>query len=503
MTSSKTSHPDWTEKYRPSFEEELVGNEAARKKIIKWIGEWENGIPKKRSLLLVGPPGVGKTSIARAIALENEWDIIELNASEERNAAAIRKAATSGSVNNSLFSYEGEIKRSIILLDEVDHMSGKLAKISENRIKNNISSDTNSADTLAGDTGGKAELLNLISNAHEPIILACNDEMRFWGLGSGWRERRDRFLKKIDIIQFNRVSNSDLKEVAKKVLESEGYEIDGAALERLVSINVGDIRALIKDLQSLALESNGAITSSDIEKQISIGGRDHGIDLFPGLEKLYKSKSAKIAQSVMLNLDKTPDELIAWISWNNASIHTSSEIISSAANYLAFADSLLPVMYENSAYRSWYWGSNISALSSGLIGNIDSKRKIFLNYPSFLRRANDSWKKNELIKKISKGLGTNNASAKTELYPLLVAFHDKEINAKWSSEFNISHRHNFEFVEHALISNLALSHSSTKKINEKYIDKIIKKEVIMETKNAERLTEVDDEDLPDGQATLF
>ncbi|CAI8247718.1 MAG: Lon protease [Methanobacteriota archaeon] len=501
MASSKNEHPDWTEKYRPNIEEELVGNKEAREKIKKWISEWGNGTPKKRSLLLVGPPGVGKTSIARAIALENNWNIIELNASEERNAAAIRKAATSGAVNKSLFSYEGEVKRSIILLDEVDHMSGRLRKVSENKIKNNISNDTAPSEILSGDTGGKAELLNLISNSREPIILACNDVMRFWGLGSGWRERKDRFLKKIDLVNFNRVNNSELRIIANKVLKTEGYSIDGAALERLVSINVGDIRALIKDLQSLALESNGNISLSDIDKQISIGGRDQSIDLFPGLETLYKSKSAKKSQSIMLNLDKTPDELIAWISWNNARIHNSTEVISNGANYLAFADSILPIMYENNAYKSWYWGSNISALSSGIIGEINQRTKIFLQYPDFLRKNNESWKKSELVNKISKGLGVNKSSAKIEFYPLLLAFHNKEINEDWISNFNISYRHGLEFSEHALISNLVASHKITKKLGENFLKRVVEIE-----KKIEHIIEDENEvlnDIPDGQSTLF
>ncbi len=499
MEEEFSAHPDWTEKYRPKFESELIGNKEAISKIKKWIGEWENGIPKKRSILLVGPPGVGKTSIARAIALEKNWNIIELNASEERNAAAIRKAATSGAVNNSLFSYEGEKKRSIILLDEVDHMSGRISKISEKRILNNLSKENIPKDTLVGDTGGKAELINLISNAREPIILACNDVMRFWGLGSGWKDRKDRFTRKIDMIQFKRASNQELKEIAQKILKNEQYEIEISALEKLVSINVGDIRALIKDLQSLALESNGKILISDVEKQISIGSRDHSIDLFPGLEKLYKSKSSKLSQNIMTNLDKTPDEMIAWISWNNPRIHTSGEVIAKGANFLSFADSILPVMYENKAYRSWYWGSNISALSSGIIGSINPQKKLFLNYPEFLRRGNQSRKRNEIIEKISKIFDINQNSSKNEFYPLLVGFHNKDINKDWTLNFSISQKLGLDFSEFALISGIDASKKASNKMQEKY-----------EHRKSKELIEVDEEinqekkdEKPDGQTTLF
>tara|TARA_Y100001978_G_scaffold203519_1_gene230469 strand:+ start:16129 stop:17622 length:1494 start_codon:yes stop_codon:yes gene_type:complete len=497
MQGPASEHSDWTEKYRPRHEGELVGNKDAINSVKKWIKEWDNGIPKKKCILLVGPPGVGKTSIARAIAFEKNWNIIELNASEERNAAAIRKVATSGAVNSSLFSYEGEIKRSIILLDEVDHMSGKISKISEKRIFDNLSADKNPNTLLSGDSGGKAELINLISNTREPIILACNDAMRFWGLGSGWKERRNRFMKNMDLIQFKRASNIELREIANRILKSEGYEIQVSALEKLISVNGGDIRALIKDLQSVALISSGEILMADVERQISIGSRDHAIDLFPGLEKLYKSSSAKLSNNIMTNLDKTPDEMIAWISWNNPRILSDIDTIKKSAELLSFADNILPVIYENKAYRSWYWGSNICALST-ILANVNSRNKLFLNFPDFLRRSNEGVKRHEIINQISKKFDIGLNTSKSEIYPLIQGFYNEKINKEWPYNIYLSRKLGLDFNQHVFISKLDPNKKSTKNLLEKYE----KRDFNPKIKSNEEIKNANDEK-PDGQSTLF
>ena len=116
--SDNPDHSDWTERYRPDSEELLEGNVRARQTIRNWLEKWDGGMPPKKGLLLIGPPGVGKTTVARAIAKDKGWNVIELNASDDRNALAIRKAATRGATHKSLFSIgdENENKRTIILL---------------------------------------------------------------------------------------------------------------------------------------------------------------------------------------------------------------------------------------------------------------------------------------------------------------------------------------------------------------------------------------------------
>ena len=326
---------DWTERHRPRSEQLLEGNEVQRRKIRAWLDEWQNGAPKKKAVLLIGPPGVGKTTVARAIAEDMGWNVIELNASDARNAAAIRKAATSGATHRSLFhDPTAPPSRTLILLDEVDHLSGGLRQVSQERIERAMEGDDEKpGSSLRGDSGGKAELLRLLEQTKQPVMLACNEEMGLWGRNSSWRTTRDRFGRHLLKINFVRASDEALRRIARRVLREENVAFEDSAIDALASTNHGDLRALVRDLQVMATGLDGETLTADmVRAHAQASQRDVTVEIFPGLDRLYRERTSAEASQLIRTIDKDASDFLNWVHWNNASLFTHAPSVHVAAS---------------------------------------------------------------------------------------------------------------------------------------------------------------------------
>ncbi|MDP6379693.1 MAG: hypothetical protein QF885_08680, partial [Candidatus Thalassarchaeaceae archaeon] len=177
--------------------------------------------------------------------------------------------------------------------------------------------------------------------------------------------------------------------IAKRVLKEEKHTADLVALEKLVQSNPGDIRALVRDLQMICEEGIEHINLATVETQLSRGLRNQQLDIFPGLQGLYQSETAKDARLVSIDLDITPRELLAWVSWNNSSVFKERDSLNRAAITCSVADQSLHTMYSNHAYRSWYWTSQLATLSASVSTTERNEERISLSYPEFMRRGHE------------------------------------------------------------------------------------------------------------------
>ena len=463
--SEAESIEDWTEKYRPTSMSQMEGNDSQLRMIAQWLDRWTSGkTPKKRGLLLAGPPGVGKTTLAKAVAKERGWSIIELNASEERNAAAIRRSATRGSQHISLSAFvEGgeNASKTVVLLDEVDHLSGGFAKISEDRIDKILSPEEEEA-AIKGDSGGKAELLNLLKLTEQPVIMTCNDAMRLWGSGREWRRNRDRVMRLAENIQFKRVGKLHMRRIAHRVLDGESLSMDPEAVEALIENNPGDLRALVRDLQAAAAIGGEHISLEDVKALAEVAERDSQIDVFRALREVYAANSGMRANQLLMNSDKNPDEMLAWFVWNNQSVFDTKEL-AGISQAMVLADRALATKFTNRAYRSWYWGSTLSSQAAVSATRDDPASDPFLTYPNFLRRGGEAWRTSGVVASLAQQSGASKAAVREDLWPNLLAVHDETLGGN-PEDFSLAMHLGLSGEDHLSLHGIPKSRREAKKI---------------------------------------
>ena len=347
---------DWAEKYRPKTLSEVVGNPGAAEQIRKWAEQWVNGKPAMRAVTVTGPPGIGKTSAAEALARDMGWDILEMNASDQRNADAIRSVAVKGSQYSS-FGADGSFlstadgKMKLIVLDEADCLYGN------------------------ADRGAMPVINELIKTTDQPLMLIAND---------GYALNRKSSVVKDQTLQiaFRRPTAASIAKVVRKVCAAEGVEIEDGAVVKIAENASGDIRAALRDLQSLA-SAKKTVTAQDAEV---LSGREDRSEMFDVVGAIYRRRDPELARKAFLQADTDPDTLLLWLSDNMPyECHSAGDLVR-VSERLARADVYLGRVKRRMLYgfRGYAIDMMVQGVPEALRSNEVTRDR--LRFPTYLVR---------------------------------------------------------------------------------------------------------------------
>ena len=306
---------DWAEKYRPAHLQDIVGNTTVVRQMAAWARDWTR---QSRPLLLYGKPGIGKTSSAYALANDMGWEVVELNASDQRTASVIERVAGEGSTTASL---NGNMRK-LILLDEADNLQG------------------------TADRGGAKAILTCIKESRQPMILIAND---LYGIPAEIRFR-------CEPLQFRAVAARSIAPRLKYICAAEKISCSDAAVRQIADSAEGDIRSAVNMLFAAGI---GRQELSDA--QVHTAKKDERASIFSLVSAIAAAKSDKDLMALSREVEDTPDTVEQWIE-GNLGIIVPPDSRGAAYRHLSRADEYLGYTYRRQYHTLWRYATAVMLL---------------------------------------------------------------------------------------------------------------------------------------------
>ncbi|MFA5237430.1 MAG: replication factor C large subunit [Methanoregula sp.] len=306
---------EWAEKYRPEHLADITGNTAAVRQMADWAKTWTY---RSKPLLLYGKPGIGKTSSAYALARDMNWDVIELNASDQRTAAVIERIAGAGSTTASLTGSA----RKLIVMDEADNLQG------------------------TADRGGAKAIIECIKNARQPIVLIAND---LYGLAPELRVR-------CEPVQFRALPARSIAPRLKYICANEKVACSEAAIHEIAESAGGDVRAAVNMLYAAAIGRE-----SLAEDQVHTSQKDERVSIFSLVSAVFSKTPDEDLMRLSWDVDDTPENIEQWIEGN---VHVIADPVAMERAYrsLARADEYIGYTYRRQYHTLWRYATAVMLL---------------------------------------------------------------------------------------------------------------------------------------------
>ena len=252
----------WTHKYAPQHRSEVVGNRNSVNSIIGYLNRFRNAKLRtnksKNALLLFGPPGIGKTSSVIAVAKSLNFDVVIVNASDKRNKSSLQNVKNASLFSSLEESLNEKIVGQILLIDEVDGLSG------------------------TADRGVIREIIEIIKSTRVPIILTANDitNQKFKTLRSY-----------CELSRFDSPEDNEILKILKRIAAAEDITISDKVILLIIKNSKNDIRGSINSLQTLS-GGRKEITEEDLS---FLSYRDQSVDIREFLRSLFIERDGEKA----------------------------------------------------------------------------------------------------------------------------------------------------------------------------------------------------------------
>ncbi|KYN42346.1 Chromosome transmission fidelity protein 18 like protein [Trachymyrmex septentrionalis] len=271
----------WVDKYRPRSYIELLSDETVNRQLLHWLKLWDKvvfkrnviklkkqlptfgkkdnvddrndieevdskGYPIKRIALLSGPPGLGKTTLAHIAAKHAGYNVVEINASDERTPDKFRQILLASTEMKAVMG--ADPRPNCLIFDEIDGAPAAsielLLKFTQGKL-------------IAKKKKKKEQSENISDGCTRPIICICNEPY-----APSLRALRAVAV----IIPIQEVSPLRLAERLMDLARKEKLNVDFNDLVKIAERSGCDVRACIGALQYMG--------SSNLKDNLSLGETD-------------------------------------------------------------------------------------------------------------------------------------------------------------------------------------------------------------------------------------
>ncbi|XP_078461214.1 chromosome transmission fidelity protein 18 homolog isoform X2 [Lampetra planeri] len=292
--------------------------------------------PKYKVVLLCGPPGLGKTTLAHVVAHHAGYNVVEMNASDDRSPEVFRTRIEAATQMKSVLG--ASERPNCLVIDEVD--GAPLAAITTLLTLVNRKDTKETGGAAPGGRRRKKDGGLLL----RPIICICNDLYT-----PALRPLRQQAFT----LAFPPTMPSRLAQRLLEISSLQGLHVDTGVLLALCEKTENDIRSCINTLQFLQGRGQSELNIHTVQS-LSIGLKDQTKGLFPVWQEIFRlprpqrkrvsrDAAGELFPTAPWEVDVGPTEGRATMSTGAARFHSLLHLVSANGEY----EKLTQGLFEN------------------------------------------------------------------------------------------------------------------------------------------------------------